>query len=259
MGRVLWLVMYMLVVHVSGLPSAASAQTHAPRFAELDERWAAGAFHETLVALRQMRAERPGNVEVLWRLSWVKTDLGRQMEDGAPGQAALYREAMEDAQRAVAVGPNHAQAHLSLAVAAGLSASVAGTRDRVRYSRVVQDHVNRAIELNPQSDVAFMVRGLWHMEVASLGFFTRTIVRTVYGGLPNASHAQAAQDFRRAIELNDRIIHRIGLGRALIELGRTEEARTELRLALAMPGEGPGMRAHRQRARELLSQLGDRG
>lgn len=239
------------------LPGVLLGQHGPGRFATLDQRWAAGANQETLAALQGMRRERPSDVEILWRLAWVKTDIGRELEEGSPRQTGLYREALANAERAVQADPSHPQAHLSKAIAAGLAASVSGTGDRVRYSRVVRDHVNRAIQLNPRNDLAYHVRGLWNIEIASLGFFTRTLVKAVYGGLPQASHAQAANDFTRAIELDDNIIHRIGLGRALIELKRYDDARTQLRAALDMPAGGRHAESHRQRARQMLAEIGD--
>lgn len=233
------------------------AQGGPGRFATLDARWAAGAHQETLDALREMSHDRPADVEILWRLAWVKTDIGRELEEGAPRQAALFRDALADAERAVQADPNHPQAHLVMAIAAGLTGVVSGIGDRVRYSRVVRDHVNRAIELNPRNDLAYHIRGIWNVEIASLGFFTRIMIRAAYGGLPEASHAQAAEDFRRALELDDRIIHRIGLARALVELGRDEEARAQLRKALEMPAGGQHADDHRRRARQMLADLGD--
>lgn len=240
------------------LPGALLGQPGPGRFATLDQRWAAGAHQETLAALQGMSREHPSDVEILWRLAWVKTDIGRELEEGSPRQRGLYQEALASAERAVRADPNHPQAQLTMAIAAGLAATVSGTGDRVRYSRVVRDHVNRAIDLNPRNDLAYHVRGLWNIEIASLGFFTRTLVRAAYGGLPQASHAQAANDFTRAIELDDRIIHRIGLGRALIELNRYDDARIQLRAALDMPAGGRHGESHRQRARRLLAEIGDR-
>lgn len=240
------------------LPSTLAGQPGPGRFAALDQRWAGGAHQETLATLQGMSREHPSDVEILWRLAWVKTDIGRELQEGSPRQTGLYNEALANAERAVQADPNHPQAHLTMAITAGLAASVSGTGDRVRYSRVVRDHVNRTIELNPRNDLAYHVRGLWNLEIASLGFFTRTLVKAVYGGLPQASHAQAANDFTRAIELDDRIIHRIGLGRALIELKRYDEARIQLQAALDMPAGGRHAESHRQRARQMLAEIGDR-
>jgi hypothetical protein len=237
------------------LPVHIAAQAPGARFAELDRRWAAGENVRTLNVLRAMSHDRPHDVEVLWRLAWVKTDIGRGLTEGSDGQEAMYRGALRDARRAVEAGPGNAQAHLVLAISAGLVTNFSGISEKVNLSRVVRDAVNRAIDLNPRSDLAYFVRGIWHLRVAGVGSLTRALVAVTYGGLPDASYGQAERDFRRAIGLRDRVIHRLALGRTLMEMHRPRAARAELHAALAMSGRGPAFQGYRRTAREMLAEL----
>ena len=57
-------------------------------------------------------------------------------------------------------------------------------------------------ELDPENEMAYHVRGRWHYGVADLNWIERAVVKTVYGGLPDASFEQAARDLEKARDLN---------------------------------------------------------
>lgn len=225
------------------------------RLLEIDEKVFQGSFHQGLEAIRELAREHPGEVEVLWRLSRVKSDVGLEMGEDESRQEELYRSALEVGRRAVEADPAHPEAHLSTAIAAGRAGLVSGIRERVELSHHVLDHAERALELAPDHDVAYHVRGRWHYEVASLGLVARTALEAIYGGLPDASLEEAVEDFRRAIEIHDRVIHRFKLGRTYLEMGEEEKARRELERASRMPVDAPRAHVHKERARELLAEL----
>ncbi len=220
-----------------------------------DELRQAGEFEEGLEFLKSMREEHPENVEVLWRLSRIMVDRAMLLEEGSDEQKALYLDAVPVAEAAIDADPEHSWAHLSLAIAAGRAGLVSGTRDRVRLSRTVKEHADKAIEYDAENDLAYHVRGRWNHEVASLGWAARTIVRAIYGGLPDASFEQGAADLRQAIDLKDRIVHRMELGRTLIELDQKEEAREHLRAAIQMRENDPMDFRYKEQAHELLMSI----
>ena len=224
----------------------------AERLVEVDEKVYEGHFHEGLDAMRELAEEEPGDVEVLWRLSRVKTDVGFELGEDDPDQEKLYVAALELARDAVEADPDHPEAHVSAAIAAGRAAMVAGVRDRVELSREVLEHAEGALELAPDHDVAYHLRGRWHHEVATLGLVARTALKTIYGGLPDASLDDAVEDFRRAIELEDRVIHRFKLAKTLLEKGDEDEALRQLEKAVEMPLDAPRAHIQKERAEEIL-------
>jgi Tfp pilus assembly protein PilF len=230
----------------------ADAQPAADALAAIDAMRDQGAYSEAVIRLEQMQGSHPGNAEVLWRLARTRVDIGEQRAS-LDEQATHYRAAIEDARRAVEVDPNNAEAHLALAIASGRVGLISPTRQKIELSRDVKEHVDRAIELDPSSGTSYHVRGRWHYEVASLGFVERTVVRVVYGGLPQASYEQAAADFRRSIEAEDTVLDRLELGRTYLKLGDRVRARAELERAVGMPTTDPKDPTHQQEARELLA------
>lgn len=214
----------------------------------------AGDFRVALSRLNTLRNAHPREVEVLWRLVYTWTDLG-QATDDKNKRTNFYENALEIARAGLAADSSSARAHLALAVAQGRAALNAGTQERIRRSRAVNRHSDRAIEIDSTLAGAYHVRGRWHREVEDLGFFQRAIVKTVYGGLPESSLEQAVRDFERAIALHDELFHHLELAKTYLQMDRPEDARRELQTALDMPEEDPFDPMYKEEARELLADL----
>lgn len=211
-------------------------------------------FRRALSRLNTLRDEHPENVEVLWRLAFTWADLGKAAEN-LRQRKNYYQTALTHAEEALAADSMSAWAHLTVAMAEGRVALNVDTRERIERSRAVKRHADRAIELDSTLAGAYHIRGRWHREVASLGFFQRTFLKTVYGGLPEASFEQAVRDFQRAIDLENRTFHHLELGKTYIEMGHIEEARRELQIALELTDSDPFDPEYKEEARQLLDEL----
>lgn len=235
----------------SASPEAGAASVD-EALARVDSLRQEGAYHAAITALDSLRDVRGDRVDFLWRLTFARTRLGTITED-KDQRNDLYMRALENADAALKLDSTSALAHLSKAVAEGRVALDAGTRERVQRSRAVKEHVDRAIALDSTLAIAYHVRGRWHRKVDDLGFFQKTIVRTVYGGLPDASFEQSIQDFKRAIELEDMMYHHLELAKTYFKLDRDEAGREELHHVLLMPNEDPLDPRHKAEARAMLA------
>ena len=195
---------------------------------------------------------RPGN-------SFILQKIARQYSDLVPEQASvaekkqLAQAALDYAQRATAVDPADAVNVLSLAVCHGTLAVYSDTRTKISYSRQVREEAERALQLNPRYAWAHDVLGRWHYEIAALGTTSRLFVRLLYGGLPDASFAEAIRHLRLAVELEPvELNHVLELGFAYAAAGQEALARAEWKRGLAMPSRGKHDEPAKQRARDAL-------
>lgn len=234
----------------------AGAQSVDPSFRQaldrVDSLRTAREFRSALARLDELSRMHPNHVEVLWRQSILWSDLGKAAtsESRALG---FYRQAHAVAENAVSADPNHAWAHVAKAVAAGRLAKVtSSTKKSIQLSREVKEHADRAIELDDSLGAAYHVRGRWHREIATLTMVQRLIVKTVYGGLPVASMEQSVEDFRTAIQLENRSYHHLELGKTYEVMGRTDAARAALEAALDAPWADPFDADYKREARERL-------
>ena len=223
-------------------------------FERIDSLRELSKYQQVMEMLQERRQSNSDNPEVLWRLGQTHVDIGELAESSEVAEEH-YATGLELGKQAIELAPNSAHAHLTVAIAQGRVALSSGTQRKVELSRGIKEHVDRAIELDPTLDLAYHVRGRWHYEIADLGWFTNTIVKVVYGGMPDASFEKAASDFRRAIEIRDRVAHRLKLAEAYIKMGQEDQARAQLRRAIDMPLDMEEARKYQEEARQLLREI----
>ena len=105
---------------------------------------------------------------------------------------------------------------------------------------------------------AHHVLGVWHAEVKRLNGFSKFVAQRIMGGsdFGDASWELAEEHMRRAVALEPQVVmHRVELGRILLETDRPDEARDELTTALDLPVRDPIDPLHQQTAQDLLRDL----
>jgi tetratricopeptide (TPR) repeat protein len=239
MPRCLFLCLLLFVLGL-GAARAAPAEAAPAGGAEsvLAEARAAEARFEVARALElylEVDRLRPDDPFVLQKIAQQLSDLSLEVGTAAEKKAQAEK-ALAYAKRAVELAPDNAVNVLSLAICHGKMAVFSDTRTKIEYSRLVRMEAERALALDPDYDWAHHVLGRWHLEVAELGAAARFFVRVVYGGLPEASRAQAIAFLERAVELAPtRVPHHVELGFAYRAAGRDDDARRSFERALELP------------------------
>jgi tetratricopeptide (TPR) repeat protein len=199
--------------------------------------------------------QEPKNVEVICRIS---RQYGLLMVDAASKEEckAMAEKALARANQACALDPRNATAQLSVAVCYGRIAPMLDTKTKVAYSKLVKEHADKALELDPTNDLTYFVLGAWNYEVASLGAFTKAMVKLIYGEIPPASYEKAREDFEKSLKLNPkRLATHVELGRTLAALGQKAEARKELTAALQIPNREKDDPTEKSKATQALKDL----
>ena len=209
----------------------------------------------SLEAYLQAEKLDPGNSDLLRRVS---REYALSMNDTASKEEKrrLGEQALDYARRAVAADSKNAMAQLALAICYGRLAPLLDNKTKIAYSKLVKEHADKALVLDPNADYAYHVLGAWNYEMANLSLILRAVVKVVYGGLPPASNEVALKHFRKAVELApQRVAHHIELGRTYAALGNKEEARTSLNKGLALPNREKDDADTKVRGREALGKL----
>lgn len=216
--------------------------------ARLDSRRAL----ELLLEAERLRPDDPG---ILRGIARQYSDLTVELPGTEERREAVER-ALDYSQRAVDLDPSNPEGVLSLAVCYGKLALYGSTREKVEYSRLVRLKAERALSLDTRSAWAHHLLGRWHCELSELGSVARFVVRVIYGGLPEASTAEAVRHLELAVELEpDQLQHRLELGFAYLAQGETEKARATFTTGLAMPSRDKHDEPAKRRARAALEKL----
>jgi tetratricopeptide (TPR) repeat protein len=191
---------------------------------DLQAREQADAAIETL---RQAEKISPNNPDVLTKLSQDYSDKIDASKNRS--QKLNYANlALEYARRAVHEAPNKADAHVSLSVAYGKMTDFVDNKTKMEYSKVVKSEAEKAVALDPKSDLGWLILARWNFEMATLNPILRGIAQTLYGQLPPASKEKAVEYFQKAIAAApQKIIHHAEYALALEAMGRQQEARAE--------------------------------
>ncbi|MEQ1860226.1 MAG: tetratricopeptide repeat protein [Chthoniobacteraceae bacterium] len=197
----------------------------------------------------------PNNASLLVRISRQY----RHLMSDAPKRAEKLRLggiAVGYSRRAVALAPNDPEAQLSVAISCGKVLPFQGNSEGIENSRVIKAAAERAIELDPRSDLAWHVMGRWYLNMADVGAVKRALAQVVYGKLPPATNADAARCFEKAIVLNpNRLMHYVELGRTYARMGRTADARKFITKGLGMAETEKDDPETKSKGREVLAKL----
>lgn len=197
----------------------------------------------------------PDNVHLLVRISREYRHL---MSEATQPQdkLSLGSTAVGYANRAVALQPNDSEAQLAVAISYGKLEPFEGNRAKFEASRIIKRAADKAIKLNPSSDLAWHVLGRWHVALADVNAFERAMAQIAFGKLPDSTYEEAARCFEKAIELNpNRLMHYIELGRVYAHMGRTDDARNLISRGLAMRETEKDDPETKRQGEELLAKL----
>lgn len=197
----------------------------------------------------------PDNVEILCRLAKTHDEA---MVDTASReeQKRLAETALAYAKRAVALNPMSPKAHLSMAITCGRLAPYLESKAKIAHSKLVREHAEKALELDPSNSYAHHVLGAWNYEMASISPVLRALAKLIYGSLPAASFEQAEAFLQKAVALSpNKVSHRIELGRTYAALNKKDLARDEISKGLSLPDREKDDPNTKLRGRETLAKL----
>ena len=189
---------------------------------------------EALEVLKSAEQSDPENPEVLYRISNCNAESVDFASDEKE-KKAYAQTALKYAKQAVERDPSSSEAHLSLAIASGKITDFVDNRTKMEYSRVIQREAEKAIQLNPKNDLAYLVLAKWNFEMSDLNPILRGIAQMLYGQVPDSSQEKAIEYFKKAISIApNRIVHHFGYAQALERMGKKEEARAEYQKVLRL-------------------------
>lgn len=244
---------------VALLALVASTATYADNAGDLIKK---GDTYDQQLQTRQaldayLAAEKlgPPNADLLRRIAKEYAELMVDT-DSDDQKRQLGQKAIDYANQSVALGPQNAMAHLAMAVCYGRMAPLMDNRTKIAYSRVVKEHADKALAIDPNNDLTYNILGSWNYALAGLNPLLRALAGMIYGQMPDASYEDSVKDFEKAVQLNpNRLANHIGLGRAYAAIGNTAGARKEIELGLSMPDQERDDPFVKEQGRETLRKI----
>jgi len=220
-----------------------------PPFQKVDELLTQGENQQAWEILQEHPEDSPYPAERLWRMARVQYEMGRLADKDVPKH---FKRAEKYARDAIAKNPNNSECYKWLAIALGAQSKYSDTKDQVRQSWEIKESIEKAIALNQDDDISYLVLSRWHYKVSALGGFARTFARVIYGGVPKASLEKSEELTLHAIKLHDRVAHRYNLAKIYNRMDREAEMLEQYRRALLLPVTFPEELKEKDKARKKL-------
>ena len=209
-------------------------------------------YSAALALLLEAQKANPGDAFLLARISEVYGELSDQASD--EGTKKKYAQTSVDyAKQAVTKGSSLGEAHLALAIAIGKMTDFVDNRTKMEYSRTIKSEAEKAVQLDPTRDQAYLILARWNFEMTQLNPVLKGIAQMMYGQMPAASQSQAIVYFQKAIAANpERLENYYEYGMALSRMGKKDEAKAQFEKVLRLPALGSDDRRMQSEARKQL-------
>lgn len=205
---------------------------------------------------KEILEENPKQMDALWNVSVLYSQQGYRTDDKSEREND-YLTADKYADHCLEAHPEKAPCHFAKALAVGRLAETVGTRDQIRKSKVVRNHANKAIEIDPEFSRAWHLLGVWHSEVANISGRKKFAARTFFGGLPKgASNEKAEEAFQKALKMRPQnILTHLDYARHYRRIGEEEEAIDLLQKIEDLEPKYKDDPDHKARAQKMLQEL----
>lgn len=226
----------------------------------------AGQMHPD-VALRHYQAAVAAdslNYAANWKAARAIGDIAKQIEGKADSlkrrRDSLYAVGRGYAERAIRADSLGADGHYVLAMVLGRLSLTKGSKERVRYARLIFDEATRAVTINPNHDNAHHVLGVWHAEVKRLSGIQRFFAKALFGGgfMSRANWGDAVKHLERAVALQPQhIYHRLELAEVYADIGENSKAREQCAIIPTLPLADVLDAQYKDEAANLLAHIRD--
>ena len=210
---------------------------------------------KALILFQRILEQDSNHVEALVHSANLSTQLGVNSND-RDIMIGYFYQGIDYSEKAKRVAPEYDEAYLSYARSYGRLALISPTKQQLEISKIVKTNVDKALELNPENDIAWHILGKWYFRFADLSWFERTMAGLIYGDVPEATFEEAKVAFQKALDIRPKgIAHRVELAKTCIELDHIAEAKTNLDMVIDAPILLSTDNVYKREARQILSSL----
>ena len=242
------------------VPVLAAQETAAARIARGDSLRAALHSSAALVEYQDALALDSASYEANWKAAREIADVAKQLlGDSLSGRRdSLYSVGRGYAERAVRLDSADANGHFALALVLGRLSLTKGSKERVKYAKIIYDEALRAVQIDSTHDGAEHILGQWNAEVKRLSGFQRFFAKALFGGgfMDQASWSDAVKYLSLAVAHNPgHIYHHLALAAVYVDLDSLPEAESQLETIATLPVGDPMDPVYQRWAAEALADL----
>ncbi|XP_030012540.1 regulator of microtubule dynamics protein 2 [Sphaeramia orbicularis] len=190
---------------------------------------------ESLSILLEQQEEFGQNSTFLWRLIRAYCDL-HDASSTTEEKKTHAETGKRVGEEAVRLNPTCAESHQWYAIMCGIMAEYDTVQNKIKNGYIFKDHLDKAIELNPQDPLSYYLLGRWCYAVAQLSWLERKVAATLFGEPPSATVEDALKNFLKVEEIHPGYskLNYVFLAKCYKDLGQRDKARKMCEAACSM-------------------------
>ncbi|KAM4013585.1 regulator of microtubule dynamics protein 3 [Anomaloglossus baeobatrachus] len=174
--------------------------------------------------------------DFVWRLARSYSDMCEITDDLAE-KKSYATEGKEEVEVALKSEGQSAECHKWFAILCGHLSEHEGIQKRIQTGYIFKEHIEKAIQLQPNDPQCYYLLGRWCYEVSNLGWLERKTASALYDTPPSATVDEALQNLLKAEELSPGFSKaaRVTIAKCYKDLGNTSDAAHWIKLASELP------------------------
>ncbi|KAM9848088.1 regulator of microtubule dynamics protein 2 [Aulostomus maculatus] len=190
---------------------------------------------ESLKILLEQREEFGQNSAFLWRLTRAYCD-SHDVSTTVEEKRSHAENGKKVGEEAVMLDPTCAHSHQWYAIMCGILAEYDTVQNKIKNGYIFKDHLNKAIELNPQDPLSYYLMARWCYAVAQLSWIERKVATALFGEPPSSTIEDALENFLKVEELQPGYskLNYVFLAKCYRDLDQMENARKMCEAANSM-------------------------
>nr|XP_026690145.1 regulator of microtubule dynamics protein 3 [Ciona intestinalis] len=156
---------------------------------------------EAMRILQDNELNHKDSWQLLWRL--CRSHVGAyDMRDAYDERCLHAMSALEYAKQAISLNDNSADVHKWYAISLGATTDFVGTKEKIEYGYELKEHIERALEIQPDEPTLHFMLGRWCWGVYMLTWIERKLAATLFATPPTATVDDALKSFLKAEEID---------------------------------------------------------
>jgi len=211
---------------------------------------------QALEKFKQVLSIEPNNFVALTRAAELSCAIGARTSDKKV-KNNFYQAGKTFADKALAVNANSAEANYIRAMVAGkLTETESENKKVVAYVKEIKDYADKALSIDPNHARANYVLGKWHYEMVNLNWVKKAAVKVLFGGLPEATMANAYKYMEKCRQLDKYfVLNYLDLAKAYKYDDKPAKAIEVLNQLVKLPNRTADDPALKEEGRKMLSEM----